>query len=211
MPIVRAEEEGGFLPSGTFGEVMKILSAVKSGDLKYEDGAHQMLEVHAASLRGQAVESLYEYTRIFLTIHGNLFRRFGAEVMNLLNPTHELIAVTAEPEYMARAVADSLGMDGVLSSEYEIMGGVFTGNVTRSLAHRDSKRSLLSEVRPNFAFGDSSGDIEMLSHARHAFCIAPDDELAAAARENSWETFDGDNDTTLITESIARHLQNIKA
>ena len=209
VPIMYAEEEAGFLPTGTFNGVTKILTSVKNGQIAYEDAAHQLLEVHATGLRGRQVDSLYEYSRIFLNLHGDLFRRFSAEVISLLSPTHELMAVTAEPEYMARAVVESLGMDSILSSQYEVVGGQFTGRVSRSLAHRDNKRELLGGLRPNFAFGDSSGDIEMLSRARYAFCIAPDDELASRAQHHGWDVFNGDEDVPMIMQSVTRYLENI--
>jgi phosphoserine phosphatase len=206
VPIIRAEEDSQLLAPGTFSKVAELLIALKDGKLEYEDAAHQVLVAHAAGLQGKDITELHEHARSFLNRHAELFRRFGGEVVNLLRPTHELVAVTAEPEYMARAVVENLDMDRALASRYDVKDGKFTGKINRSLAHRTEKRNLIGDLRPDFAFGDSAGDIEMLSHAHYAFCISPDVELEGVAKEKGWERFDGEDDTEEIILSIEYYL-----
>lgn len=206
VPIIRAEEGEGLLSSGTFNEVRRLLAALKNGDIEYEDAAHQVLVAHAAGLQGRRIDELHEHARVFLQQHTELFRHFGSQVMRLLQPTHRLIAVTAEPAYMASAVAETLKMDGVLSSEYATHKGRFTSEITCSLAHRTEKRRLIGDLRPDFAFGDSAGDIEMLAHAYHAFCISPDTALTAEARANNWKIFNGDSDADQLCITLKKCL-----
>ncbi|MGD8373424.1 MAG: haloacid dehalogenase-like hydrolase [Candidatus Woesebacteria bacterium] len=203
VPIMRAEVESGLLASEVFTEVMRLLAVLKSGKLGYEDTAHQILTVHAEGLQGRTVDELFRNSRTFLSDHTELFRQFGSEVMSLLHSTHKLLAVTAEPEYMAQAVVETLDMDGAISSVYQTEDGQFTGKVNRSLAYRREKRRLLGEMRPDFAFGDSVGDADMLLHAHHAFCINPDVELAAIAQRHNWRVFNGEEDTEKIIQSIS--------
>lgn len=206
VPIIRAEEEAGLLPPGTFERVMGVLSALKNGELEYEDAAHRVLVAHAIGLQGRKVAKLYEHAQSYLHQHLELFRRFNNPVIDLLRPTHELIAVTAEPAYMAQVVVELLGMHRALSSEYEAKEGQFTGKLTRSLAHHREKRHIIGELRPDLAFGDSAGDIEMLAHAHQAFCISPDQTLEVKAKEQGWPIFDGDSDVEKIVSSIQGYL-----
>lgn len=208
VPIIQAEEKSQLLAPGTFSMVMALLSALKNGEMEYEDAAHRMLIAHATGLRGRDAAVLHEHARSFLAQHTQLFRRFGGEVIKLLQNTHEVVAVTAEPEYMAMAVVKHLKVDRVLASQYDIQDGKFTGTVRRSLAHRAEKRNLLGDVPPDFAFGDSAGDIDMLSHAHHALCISPDAELDSIAKEKGWQSFDGEGDTEKIIVYIKRCLGN---
>jgi phosphoserine phosphatase len=205
-PIIKSEEESGLIASGTYAKSLELLLAIKSGHLEYEDAAHRLLVVHAEALKGQRVADIEKHTRDYLGKHAELFHSFSVPTMKLLRPTHELVVVTAEPEYMARAVAETLGMDGVLSSEYEVRAGVFTGKLAVSLAHRSEKRRLIGDLRPNIAFGDSAGDIEMLEHAHNAFCISPDAALMAKAQQRGWRVFDGDSDAEIVLSSIKECL-----
>jgi phosphoserine phosphatase len=131
-----------------------------------------------------------------------VFRDFARPALAHLRNTHELIAVTAEPEYMARAVATTLDLHRIISSCYQAHDGIFTGEVAISLTHRDQKRLLIGDIHPQFAFGDSAGDIEMLSHAQKACCIAPDDELRSRAQAAGWLIFDGEHDTDKIIAAV---------
>ena len=201
-PIIQSEEESGFVASGTHERSMRVLEAVKSGQLEYEEAAHNLLVVHAEGLKGQRIADLGKHARDYLGKHAELFRSFAVPTTKLLRSTHELVAVTAEPEYMARAVAETLGIDRVISSEYEVCEGVFTGKLAVSLAHRSEKRRLIGDLRPDLAFGDSAGDIEMLEHAHNAFCISPDAVLLAKAQACGWKVFDGDSDAESILSSV---------
>jgi phosphoserine phosphatase len=207
-PIIQSEEKSELVVSGTYEKSMEILGDVKSGWLEYEDAAHRLLVVHAQGLKGQRVSILEAHTREYLGRHTELFRGFGVPVMKMLGATHELIAVTAEPEYMARSVVQTLGMDKALASQYEVASGLFTGRVAISLAHRSEKRRLIGGLRPDVAFGDSAGDIEMLEHSHNAYCISPDAVLSAKAKECDWKVFNGDTDTEMILASIQECLES---
>jgi phosphoserine phosphatase len=206
-PMMQSEQAHGLLPPGTYEQSVELLTAVRRGEIEYEVAAHSLLVMHAQALRGQRIVDLARHAQDY--VHGNteLFRRFGSQVIQLLKPTHELMAVTAEPEYMARAVAGALGIDKVLASTYNVDDAVFTGEVGRSLAHRSEKQRLVGSLRPEFAFGDSAGDIDMLRHARYAYCIAPDDALEQEAQKDGWDIYAGDEDADQLVASVAARLR----
>lgn len=206
-PIIKSEEDAGLVPTGLFDESVAILARYKRGELEYEVAAHQLLVAHASGLRGKSYVDLEAHTRDYLRSHPEVFRAFGTRALRLLSTTHGTVAVTAEPAYMAQGVAEVLGIDATLSSEYGVREGVFIGEVTRSLAHRSEKRHAIGLLRPNFAFGDSAGDIDMLDHAHFAYCIAPDKELADEARERQWNIFDGDTNVDYLMATIKEDLR----
>src|SRR5688572_9341926 len=179
-PIIQAEQEAGLLAPGTYEESAALLAEVSCGAIEYEDGAERLLAIHAVGLRGRGIDELQDHARAYLSKHSELFRTFSTGSMDLLRPTHELVAVTAEPEYMAEAVVDYLDMDRAIATQYEVSLGRFTGRVAVSLTHRSQKRKLIGPLHPHVAFGDSAGDIMMLEHAQNAYCISPDGELAKA-------------------------------
>lgn len=202
LPIMKSERDYGLLSSGAYDAAFEHLSALKRGDVDYETAAHGVLASHAHGLSGENYEELKQHAHEFVRVHPELIRAFAKKAMSLLHSTHELVAVTAEPEYMASAVTALLGMDRALTSRYVIKSGIFTGDIDVSLAHRDEKRRILGSMRPDIAFGDSAGDIEMLRHAHNAYCISPDDALRREAEKQNWEIFDGDQDETEIIASV---------
>lgn len=206
VPLVRSEHDSGHLGDEAFAQINELLVAYKSGNLEYEDAVEQLLQAHVGGLRGEKHQDLKLHAENFLQTHEEeLFHKFGRGVIQLLRAEHRLFVVTAEPQYLAEAVADMYGMHGHISSIYAEKDGKFTGEVERSLAHRTAKASLIQDYDIEFAFGDSEGDIDMLGSAKYPYAISPTKGLEATAKERGWQVFDG-NDTENIVANVRNTL-----
>lgn len=206
VPLVKSEHASGHLSDNSFVRVNELLVAYKSGNLEYEEAVEKLLQAHAKGLRGEKHQDLKMHAERFLKEHEKeLFHKFGREAIRALKTEYRLFVVTAEPEYVAEAVAGMYGIHGYLSSMYAESEGKFTGEIERSLAHRSAKASLLQDYDIEYAFGDSEGDIDMLGAAKYPYAISPTKGLEAAARKQDWRVFDG-NDKEGIIDSIQKTL-----
>ncbi len=186
VPLVASEHETGILSDESYANIVEILKLYKAGGIAYEDAVQRLIERHASGLTGNELVDVENHAVDFIESHTQLFRAFGRQVIDALRNTSHQLAVTAEPLYVARAVASHLGLDNVYATEYQVAAGRFTGNISISLAHRSQKSQLLSRYSIHAAFGDSEGDIDMLSSAKHPICISPSAELKALAEANGW-------------------------
>ncbi len=206
VPLVKSEHKSGHLSNDAFGQINELLAAYKSGDLEYEDAVERLMRAHAAGLRGERHQDLKRHAEKFLRAHEKeLFHKFVKEVIQVLRVEHQLFVVTAEPRYLAEAVAGMYGIHGCISSIYAEKDDKFTGEVERSLAHRTAKASLIQGYDIEFAFGDSEGDIDMLGSAKYSYAISPTEGLETVAKARSWQVFDG-NDAQGIVDSIKKTL-----
>lgn len=206
VPLVKSEHASGHLSEDSFAQISKFLLAYKSGELEYEDAVEKLLLAHAEGLRGKKHQDLKIHAEKFLESHEKeLFHKFSREAIRILKSEHKLFVVTAEPQYLAEAVADIFGIQGHLSSIYAESEGRFTGKIDRSLAHRSAKAALLQDYEIEYAFGDSEGDIDMLDSAKYPYAISPTEGLNAVAKERNWRVFDG-NDKGSIIDSIQKTL-----
>jgi phosphoserine phosphatase len=155
------------------------------------------LEVHAAGLEGQNENDLETHANEFVQQNDGLFRSFGKHVIYLLRPYYKQVIVTTEPQYLAKAIVDYYGADEMLSTQYEVVGGKFTGRISSSLADRRAKLQVLKGRKVAYAFGDSESDIEMLRMATNTFCIYPTDGLRKLAKESGWGIYDS-NDAEIV-------------
>lgn len=202
VPLVESEHDSGHLSGEAFEEINKLILMYKSGKLEYEVAVESLLQAHANGLRGESHQALKMHAERFLESHeAQLFHKFCRGVINTLKPKHRLFVVTAEPQYLAEAVADMFGINGFISSVYAGYGDKFTGRVERSLAHRTAKAALLQNYNIEYAFGDSEGDIDMLRNAKYPYAISPTSGLQTIAKEQGWHVFDG-NDTQGIVDRI---------
>jgi HAD superfamily hydrolase (TIGR01490 family) len=107
---------------------------------------------------------------------------------------HLVAILSTSPTYIARPVAEKLGMDDVLSTQLEVEGGLFTGRVVgpacfgRGKVHwaelLGSKRSL--DLDKSWFYTDSYTDLPMLERVGHRVIVNPDPRLRRAARQRGW-------------------------
>jgi phosphoserine phosphatase len=195
VPLIQDEYKVGLLNEGSFNRIIDILAAYKRGDLTYEDTVEQACRLHATGLKGRRYDDVKRHASdLFVSREAALFRTFARPAFELLRMDHELIIVTAEPQYVGEAVKDQFALDGVVSSVYAVKDGAFTGTVQRSLAHRSQKVAVLGAMTIDYAFGDSEGDIDMLAAAKHPVCIDPTPGLRELALERGWVISDGEHD-----------------
>lgn len=192
-PLLEAEQAAGFIGYDNVEQWRGLYRDFVTGKVPYEKGAHELLEIHANALQDKKEADLYNHAVEFFTANRQkYFRYFGERVFNLLRASCELIIVTAEPEYAARAVQKVFGADSHMGTEYEVIDGVFTGELGHSLAKNGGKQGRLAAHDVKFAFGDSLGDAGMLENAAHPVCISPRPELAQIAKQRGWFVNSGD-------------------
>lgn len=198
-PLVQSEHEAGYLTPASFDEILVVLDGYKNGEIEYEDTVEQLLQAHAKGLENQSYDDVKAHAEVFIEQHPHLFHKFGHKVVEVLHAEgHTLFVVTAEAQYLAEAVVESYGLDGYRSSQYEVEDGIFTGFVAQSLAHRSDKHRALEGLTINYAFGDSEGDTDMLTAAKHALAISPSPGLKNVAEREGWHVFDGDDEAGIL-------------
>jgi len=175
------------------GALYQDLHLYRSGEVNYETTVEN-LNIHwAAGLKGHSPDSVLMLTETFLGTEGaGNFFPFAQPLMDLLRNTHDIYFVTGEVQCVGKAVAEYFSAQGSISSEMEVENGVFTGNIGRSLAKKEGKRDAIEHMidaypyESSLAFGDSDGDIELLSKVNHAFCINPTEALEKIAVSRGW-------------------------
>lgn len=203
-PLVISEYQSGFVNTTTCIELAKLVIEHKFGNISYEKALGQLLRIHAFGLKGQSEAEVKNHAEKFVQQHDGIFRKFGGTVIDLLRDNYDQIIVTAEPRYMAEVVQKHFRMDGMVSTQYEIVNGKFTGEIANSLTDLDSKLKSIENRGIHIAFGNTEGDIEMLQHAEHPFCIYPTPGLKLIAIKEDWPTYTGNG--SLIVNDISRLL-----
>jgi HAD superfamily hydrolase (TIGR01490 family) len=114
------------------------------------------------------------------------------------------VIVTATNEFITRPIAELLGVDKLLATELERIGGRFTGKVSGIPSFQGGKvRRLLQWLKQeqdaapdsHFAklslensifYSDSFNDLPLLEIATEAVAVDPDPVLEQTARERGW-------------------------
>jgi HAD superfamily hydrolase (TIGR01490 family) len=106
---------------------------------------------------------------------------------------HTVVLATGSTVYAARPVAAGVGIEHVLSSELEVIGGAFTGKPS-ALCFGKHKVTLAEQwaashgidLSQSYFYSDSYNDLPMLARVGTAIAVNPDARLRRHAKKNGW-------------------------
>lgn len=204
LPFASFQVKEGVLSEVNFAQVKSDIESYRSGQWDYEFFAEMVLKSWARGLEGVSYEKVLEQSQRFLQGSGNNFYPYLSKIIDLLQETHDFYFVTGEPQFLGQATTELFGVNGHISSEFEVENGYFTGRVQRALAKRWEKREAIAPVLSNYlvdrslALGDTPGDIEMLEMVHHAVCVNPAPDLEKYAKEKGWNVVTDKNVDTVV-------------
>ncbi len=169
--------------------------------IDYAEASRQVVQLTADILKGRRVDEVVAWGKHFVSEHDKLFE-WVPELFNYLETngyTIYLISAAANPPI--QAIADFLKSDRVYASGLEVKEGAYTGRVELMLNY-DEKVKLIHSLTKHLTdaykigFGDSMGDVDMLSQMAVSFLYKPKvEELISLASEKGWFLV---NETTII-------------
>jgi len=107
---------------------------------------------------------------------------------------HLLAILSSSPTYVTRPIAETLGLDEVLSTQFEVEGGQFTGKLVgpacfgKGKVHWAEKlvASKSVDLSSSWFYTDSYSDLPMLERVGNRVVVNPDPRLKRAARLRGW-------------------------
>ena len=150
----------------------------------------------AAQMRGKSERDFAERCR----------RWVEDEVLPLLLPSalrqierhrqegHLLAILSSSPTYVTRPIAETLGLDEVLSTQFEVEGGQFTGRLVgpacfgKGKVHwaEDLGTRKAVDLGSSWFYTDSYSDLPMLERVGHGVVVNPDPRLKRTAKRRGW-------------------------
>jgi len=106
---------------------------------------------------------------------------------------HTIVLATGSTVYAATPVAAGVGIEHVLSSRLEVVGGSFTGKPS-ALCFGRHKVALAEQwalshgidLSRSYFYSDSYNDLPMLARVGTAIAVNPDTRLRRHAKKNGW-------------------------
>jgi len=106
----------------------------------------------------------------------------------------ELLIITATNRFVTEPIAQLLGVDELLATDPEQIGGRYTGAIAGIPCYREGKvrrlEQWLQDQDPRCEhitfYSDSHNDLPLLRHVQAPIAVDPDDELRAEALRVGW-------------------------
>jgi HAD superfamily hydrolase (TIGR01490 family) len=189
---VSRERRLGRLTIRQVAEATLMLIAYRLSVVDIEASMRKALAVY----RGVAEATLAEWTREW----------YRAEVAHLVSAGaraaleehrrrgHPVVLLTSSSPYVAAAVAEHLGLDGWISSRYEVRDGALTGEPLFPLCYGVGKVVHAEryageqgiDLGQSFFYSDSYTDLPMLERVGEPRVVNPDLRLRLHARWRRW-------------------------
>ena len=109
-----------------------------------------------------------------------------------------LVLLTSSSPYESEIAGQQFGMDGVLSSRYEVVDGRFTGAPLQPICYGAGKVTYAEryaaehgvDLDRSFYYADSMSDLPMLERVGNPRVVNPDPRLRCLARRRRWAVLD---------------------
>jgi HAD superfamily hydrolase (TIGR01490 family) len=109
---------------------------------------------------------------------------------------HQLLIITAANAFLARPLADLLGVRHLICTDVEMQDHCLTGKVLGTIPFREGKVAMLKSwlshysdrpLRDSWGYSDSFNDLPLLQWVRNPIAVTPDLALYNHALEHGWE------------------------
>jgi len=109
-----------------------------------------------------------------------------------------LVLLTSSSPYESGAASEQFGMDAILSSRYQIVGGRFTGHALKPICYGAGKVTYAEryaeehgvDLKASYYYADSMSDLPMLERVGNPRVVNPDPRLRRLARRRAWAILD---------------------
>jgi putative phosphoserine phosphatase/1-acylglycerol-3-phosphate O-acyltransferase len=178
-------------PADLPARLLRILLQGREGE-----GYTELMDALAAMLRGTPERRMIELgERLFQEEYRErIYPEARALIVSHRERGHTLVLATAATSYQAQPVAKFLGIDGVLSTRFEIEDGCLAGKVVRPTGWGEGKLKAVRafaqahgvDLAESFAYSDGKEDVPMLAGVGRPHAVNPDEGLEQVAQTEGW-------------------------
>lgn len=164
----------------------------RAGEDSFTDYENQLIQVFDRSLQGIGVEDFDEAVDTVIREYKDQVYTYTRDLLiDLKQQNYLLFAISGSPEALVTKLAEYYGFDDSAASNYEIIGGKFSGKKRLSLGRKEQLLGELIQkhgaVQTNsIGVGDSEGDIAMLGQVEKPIAFNPSKGLQEHAIKHKW-------------------------
>ena len=108
---------------------------------------------------------------------------------------HTMMIITATNSFVAKPIADKLGIDTLIATQPEMINKKYTGKVEGTPSYREGKVSRLeawlkqngANLSDSYFYSDSHNDLPLLELVTHPVAVDADDTLTQHAEMKGWK------------------------
>ena len=179
-------------PQNAKDEIKDVKKQWKNRKLDYDDYMYTAVDTYTKYLEGKSIEDIDFVARKVIEKQYQLVYKYTRnKILEHQEKGHTVIFISGSPSFLVQKMAEKLGVKTWFASDYEVVDGNYTGNVTPMWDAKSKKKALqvLEEqfdvnLKKSYAYGDTTGDFTMLSSVGFPTAINPNKKLFKKLRDN---------------------------
>ncbi|HNQ16835.1 MAG TPA: HAD-IB family phosphatase [Candidatus Woesebacteria bacterium] len=184
---------------------------VKHGTIDHQRLVEWSMSLAARAVEGFSVDKVALEIKKTIDAEGEFFPWVGPLLLYLKEKNFRVYLISASIEPMIAEIALKLEIHHYFATMLEVVNGIYTGKVLyvrNGQSKLDTLNSIIKDISEQndvIAFGDSDGDVAMLSAADQGFVIDPveySDKLLATARKKGWPILRHDTALEQIKQTL---------
>lgn len=178
-------------PSKVKEEVKPYYHAWKNRELGYEEYLEHAVRIYTEYLKGKTIEDIqFVAKQVIKKDSKKLYRYTAQRIKWHKDQGHKIVFISGSPNYLVEPLAKELGIDIQYSTLYQTDNGTYTGDVI-PMWDKNSKRKALNDLKEyynididnSYAYGDTMGDLTMLTTVGNPIAINPNQKLLNKLQE----------------------------
>ena len=175
-------------------ETMNVMAQYRLGNM----GFSGLMTAAARFMKGVTEESYFEFGEELYEKHiaKKVYPETRALIAAHMAKGHTVAIVSSATIYQIEPTARDLGIEHVLSSQYEVEDGTFTGRIMRPLCFGEGKVLAAErfadvadvDLAESYFYSDHDDDIALLERVGKPRPLNPNEKLSELAREKDWQT-----------------------
>ncbi len=160
---------------------------------EYEDYMLELVDIYYEALKGRRAADLEFISNQVIHLHGDIVYKYTRNRIHWHQSMgHKVFFISGSPDFLVSKMAGKYNIDGYRGTGYHLDDkGCFTGEVT-PMWDSESKNKAIDgfvkafqiDLAQSYAYGDTNGDLSMLSKVGHPIAINPAKELLLSIRKN---------------------------
>ncbi len=195
-------------PKKNSEEIAEAIEKNKKELISYEERGRIATLKLAQGFKGKSQKEIQSLAFKFVRTYDKVFPGSVGLVNFLKKEGFYLIILSRSFREILKALNSRLGFDCIISTEFEVIEGKFTGKVSNKMWDEKIKGKKLLEkinkknfnLRDSFAFGDSEQDSFMMDLVEHPVCLNPNGNLNKVCKNRGWKSFDDLKDLVVLLE-----------
>ena len=178
-------------PNALEEEIKPYKKAWENRELDYDDYLTHAAILYTKYLTGKNSEDVEFVARKVLEKEGKKLYTYTKERIKWHKEQgHEIIFISGSPNFLVNKLAEMLGVKTVYSSVYVTKDSLFTGDVIPMWDSKSKKEVIKTlannyDLATSYAYGDTTGDFDMLMSVAHPVAINPNQKLLNKLKETN--------------------------